>query len=415
MKPNPFLSLTGVVICFFLMAGSCSKSAVSPDRVDSSATGALRISAPFAEQTTQFAFDLAHQVVKEEGQTKNFLVSPLSLHIALGMLLNGADGQTAQEIQKTLRLNAQTLVEANQTYRNLTDNLPAVDPSVTFTLANSVWNRNTFPVETSFLNVLKQTFDAEASAQDFNDPGTVGKINSWASNHTNGRIPKVLDQIQPDNVMFLLNALYFKGNWKTPFDPEQTISSPFTLASGSQVNVPMMRMNDIFRRAFQPGFTAIELPYGNDKFAMTVLLPAESSTADAVLTKLDPATWTELQRTMTVSKLDFGLPKFTLNYAVNLNKALSTLGMPTAFTNQANFGKINAKQGLLLSFVKQNTYIAVDEKGTEAAAVTSSGMSTTSVQLPTLCDRPFVLVIHEKTSGTVLFVGKIADPTKTNS
>jgi serpin B len=117
---------------------------------------------------------------------------------------------------------------------------------------------------------------------------------------------------------------------------------------------------------------------------------------------------------MALSKLDFGLPKFTLNYAISLNKALSTLGMPTAFTNQANFSKINAKQGLLLSFVKQNTFIAVDEKGTEAAAVTTSGMSTTSIQLPTLCDRPFLLVIHEKTSGTVLFVGKIADPTKAN-
>jgi serpin B len=414
MKPTPFVSLTGLISVFFLVAGSCSKPAVSTVETDSTARGSLRISASFAGQTSQFAFDLAHQVVKEEGPAKNFLVSPLSLHIALGMLLNGADGQTAQEIQKTLKLDAQTLAEANETYRNLTDNLPAVDPGVTFTLANSVWNRNTFPVEASFLNVLKQTFDAEVSSQDFNDPGTVGKINAWASDHTNGRIPKVLDQIQPDNVMFLLNALYFKGNWKTPFDPEQTISIPFTLASGSQVNVPMMRLHSNFRRAFQPGFSAIELPYGDDKFAMTVLLPAESSTADVVLANLNQTSWTELQRNMALSKLDFGLPKFTLNYAISLNKTLSTLGMPTAFTNQANFSKINAKQGLLLSFVKQNTFIAVDEKGTEAAAVTTGGMSTTSIQLPTLCDRPFVLVIHEKTSGTILFVGKIADPTKAN-
>ncbi|QKZ11697.1 serpin family protein [Spirosoma sp. KUDC1026] len=415
MKPTPFLSLTGLIAVFFLMAGSCSKPAVTPSDTDSSATGALRVSASFAAQTSQFAFDLAHQVAKEEGQAKNFFVSPLSLHIALGMLLNGADGQTAQEIQKTLKLDAQTLAEANQTYRNLTDNLPAVDPGVTFKLANSVWSRTTFPVETSFLSILKQTFDAEASTQDFNDPATVGKINVWASEHTNGRIPKVLDQIQPDNVMFLLNALYFKGNWKAQFNPEQTVTLPFTLASGSQVNVPMMRLDGNFRRAFQPGFSAVELPYGDDKFAMTVLLPAENTTADAVLANLNQTSWTDLQRNMTLSKIDFGLPRFTLNYAINLTSALSTLGMPTAFTNKANFSKINAKQGLLLSFVKQNTFIAVDEKGTEAAAVTTGGMSTTSIQLPTLYNRPFVLVIHEKTSGTILFVGKIADPTKVNS
>lgn len=414
MKTNPFLMLVVVVASSLLTAIGCQNTIVKPTDPNSS-TGELRVSAPFAEQTTQFAFDIAKRVVAEEGPTKNVFISPLSLHIALGMILNGANNETAQEIQKTLKLDAQTLAEANQTYQNLMENLPNTDPKVTMKLANSVWYRNTFQVAASFQDVLKQTFKAQVSAKDFNNSSTVTDINTWASESTNGKIPKVIDQIQPDNVMFLLNALYFKGDWQTQFKTEQTIDAPFKLASGSETTVRMMRLEDTLRRAFRSNYAAIQLPYGSNKFAMTVLLPAESTTADALLSGFSSADWNQLQKDMQISKIDFGLPKFTLNYEITLNKALTAMGMPTAFTDRADFTKINPAGGLLLSFVKQNTFVAVDEKGTEAAAVTTGGITTTSMPMPTLCDRPFVFVIHEKTSGTVLFVGKIADPTKTNS
>ena len=411
MKISSFSLLTAVLTGFLLTALSCNTS-VSPGS-GSSPTGELRVSAPFADQTTRFAFDFARQVGAREDQANNLFVSPLSLHIALGMILNGANGQTAQEIQKTLKLDTQTLSQANQTYQNLLENLPAVDPNVTLQLANSVWIRNTYPVETSFQDLLKQTFHAQVSAEDFNNPATVGKINGWASQQTNGKIPKVIDQIQSDNVLFLLNALYFKGDWKTQFKPEQTIDAPFTLASGQKTTVRMMRLDTDLRRAFQPNYTVFELPYGSDKFAMTVLLPGPNTTADALLQTLTADDWTQLQKTMTPGKIDIGLPKFTLNYEIKLNDVLATLGMPTAFTNQADFTKINPGGKLFLSFVKQNTFVAVDEKGTEAAAVTTGGISVTSLPPTYLGDRPFVFVIHEKTSGTVLFIGKIADPTQT--
>lgn len=409
--------MTLAMTSFLVTAVSCQTSSVNPGPANAVPTGELRVSAPFVDQTSQFAFDLAKRVAKAGGESENLFISPLSLHVALGMILNGANAQTAQEIQKTLNLDAQTLAEANQTYQNLMVNLPAVDPKVTLQLANSVWYRNTFEVATTFQDVLKQTFKAEVSAQDFNDPATVGKINSWASEKTNGKIPKVLDAIQPDNVLFLLNALYFKGDWKTQFKPESTIDSPFRLVSGAERTVRMMRLDTEMRRAIRPAFTAFELPYGadNSKFAMTVLLPAENTTATNVLNSLTGTDWNQLQKDMTVSKVDIGLPKFTLNYEVKLNSILSDMGMPTAFTDRADFTKMNPKGNLLLSFVKQNTFVAVDEKGTEAAAVTTGGFATTSYKEPTLCNRPFVFVIHEKTSGTVLFIGKIADPTKTNS
>ncbi|WP_420149811.1 serpin family protein [Spirosoma sp.] len=412
MKTTLFSALTAVTAGVLVTAVSCQTSNVAPTPDTASE---LRVSAPFANQTTQFAFDVSQRVSGQEGQNKNVFISPLSLHIALGMILNGANGQTAQEIQKTLKLDAQTLTEANQTYQNLMENLPGVDPTVTLTLANSVWYRNTFSVENSFQSLLRQTFKADVSAQDFTDQATVGKINSWASEKTNGKIPKVIEQIQPDNVMFLLNALYFKGDWKTQFDPSQTVDAPFRLASGGTTNVRMMRLKTSLNHAYRSTFSAYELPYGSGKYAMTILLPASTSSADAIINSLNSSEWEQLQKDMKSGEIDFGLPKFTLNYEVTLNKALSAMGMPTAFTDQADFTKINSQGGLLLSFVKQNTFVAVDEKGTEAAAVTTGGVSVTSMPQPTLCDRPFLFVIHEKTSGTVLFVGKIADPTKTSN
>ncbi|WP_461090768.1 serpin family protein [Spirosoma gilvum] len=412
MKTTLFTTLASVTASVLLTTISCTNSNLTPD---TSTASELRVSAPFASQTAQFAFDVTKQVVAEEGQAKNVFISPLSLHIALGMIMNGANGQTAQEIQKTLKLDAQTLADANKTYQNLMENLPGVDSKVALNLANSVWYRNTFSVETSFQDLLKQSFQAEVSAQDFNDPATLNKINGWASQKTNGKIPKVLDQIQPDNMMFLMNALYFKGDWKTQFDAGKTVDMPFKLASGSTTNVRMMRLKTELNRASRPTYTAFELPYGSDKFAMTVLLPAESSSADALVNSLNDSEWTQLQKAMTSGTIDIGLPKFTMEYEIKLNKALSALGMPTAFTDAADFTKINAKGGLTLSFVKQNTFVAVDEKGTEAAAVTTGGISVTSAPMPVLCDRPFLFVIHEKTSGTILFVGKIADPTKTKS
>ncbi len=396
---------------FVLLGIGCTDSTLAPDTQNQ--TGQLKVPAAFADQTNRFAFDFAKRISQKEGAATNTFVSPLSLHMALGMILNGANGQTAQEIQKTLNLDAQTLSEANATYQNLIENLPTVDPRVTLALANSVWSRNTFPVEPSFQNLLKQSFRAEIQAEDFTSPATVGKINGWASQKTNGRIPKVIDQISDQDVLFLMNALYFKGDWKTEFKPDQTIDAPFTLTSGGQRTVRMMRLNTTLRRAFKPTYTAFELPYGAGNYAMTVLLPSQNTSADALIQSLNGASWTSLQSELTSGTIDIGLPKFTLSYEIKLNDVLTAMGMPTAFTDRADFTKINANGGLLLSFVKQNTFVAVDEKGTEAAAVTTGGISVTSAPLSYLCDRPFVFVIHEKTSGTVLFVGKIADPTQT--
>jgi len=385
---------------------SCTDHSTQPD----STAGGLRVSAPFATQTTDFAFDLLKRVNEQEKREVNTFVSPLSLHIALGMLLNGANGQTAQEIQKTLKLDAQTLTEANQTYANLMENLPGIDPKVKLTLGNSVWYRNNFTVETAFQDVLRQRFKAEVTPLDFTSPTAKDRINQWASDQTNGKIKTVIKEIKPEHVLFLLNALYFKGDWKTQFKTEKTVDMPFKLLSGGTKPVKMMRMNMPLRRIFRPTYTAFELPYANGNFAMTVLLPNANSSADALINTLNTAEWTAVQKGMTEGAIDIGLPRFTLEYEIGLNDVLSKMGMPTVFTDAANLSGINKNRGLKVDFVKQNTFVAVDEKGTEAAAVTSIGVVVTSLPASYLCDRPFVIMIHEKISGTVLFMGKIVHP-----
>ncbi len=415
MKTPPSLILAAFIVGLLVTALSCSTSTVAPD---SAPTGELRVSAPFAQQTTDFAFDFAKRVTVAEGATRNVFVSPLSLHIALGMVLNGANGPTAQEIQKTLKLDAQTLAEANQTYRNLLENLPAVDTKVQMGLANSVWYQNTFAVEKTFVDLLRETFKADIKAENFADAATPTRINTWVSEKTKGRIPKVLDQIRPDEVMFLINTVYFKGDWKTKFDADATADQLFTAADGTPKTVRMMRIKDAFRRATRANYEALELPYGADKFAMTVLLPNEGTTAEAVLNGLTSSEWAQLNSKLTSQLVTVGLPKFILkDLSYDLTGLLREMGMPTAFTDRADFSKLSAAERTYLTSVKQGTFVAVDEQGTEAAAATSVGVGVVSYNPDEFfdCNRPFVFVIHEKTSGTILFIGKVADPTKTKA
>ncbi|MGV3559269.1 serpin family protein [Larkinella arboricola] len=411
MRRVAFFSST-LAAAFFLTTASCqTENAPAPTQPGLKATPQARL---FAQKTNDFSFDFLKRVNEQEKKDENIFVSPLSLHMALGMLLNGAAGQTADEMKKAMHLDGVSLADANQTYEFLMQGLPTADPKVTTKLANSIWYRNGFSVEPSYFDATKKTFNAQISGEDFSNAAPViNKINQWASDNTNGRIKNVIQEIRNDHVLFLLNALYFKGDWKYPFDPQKTVDAPFKLASGSSKQVRLMTMTGGIRHAFRPTYGAFQLPYGNGTYSMTVLLPNENSSADALINNLNATEWAELQQSMKETKVAIGLPKFTLEYEAHLNDALSQMGMPTAFTDGANFTGISTKQGLKVSYVKQNTFVAVDEKGTEAAAVTSIGVEVTSMPPSLICDRPFVVLITEKETGSVLFMGKIMNPQTT--
>ncbi len=404
MKKLKTLTLAGAL---FMMAASCNE-----DNADSVKPNQLlkAIPATFADQTSEFAFDFLKKHNAEEKADKNYFVSPLSLHIALGMLLNGTDTKTKEEIQKSLRVSSDLAV-TNGIYKDLMEGLPNADPKVTNTIANSVWYRNTFSVEKSFLDVLKASFNAQTYAEDFTNTATVGKINNWASDNTNGKIKKVIEQIEPAHVMFLMNALYFKGDWKIPFKVENTRDENFAGTTGTK-SVKMMSMQEKVKYAKRSNYQALELAYGGGNYVMTIILPEGKTSVGEIINTMSASEWKSLNTTLAEQKVIVGLPKFTVEYETNLNSVLSKMGMPTMFTDLADLSKISPPAGKLkVGFVKQNTFVAVDEKGTEAAAVTTIGVELTSMPiLPEfICNRPFAFFISEKQSNTILFAGKIVN------
>lgn len=359
-----------------------------------------------------FAFDLLERVhAGEDGP--NVFISPLSASMALGMAMNGAGGETWSEMRDALRFGDLAEEEINAAYRGLLDLLLDLDRAVTVRIGNSIWSRQGFPFDTAFYDRVRDVFDAEVSELDFDDPASVDVINGWASEATNGRIEKVLDGIGPQHIMFLLNALYFKGTWTRQFDPDDTRPERFTLADGSDVDVPMMRLpqGGVLSTA-APDYQAIELPYGGGAYAMVIVLPAEDRTLGDVVKSLDAQAWESLVAGLDSADLEVRMPRFRLEYETLFNKPLQDLGMQRAFCDAlADFTRLTPMPNVYIEFVKQNTFVEVNEEGTEAAAVTTVGVAVTSAPPVFAVDRPFLFAIRERLSGTILFTGTIGDPT----
>ena len=344
-------------------------------------------------------------------QNDNVFTSPLSASMALGMAMNGAAGTTYDEMRSTLGFGAAaTETEIGESYKSLIALLRGLDPAVDFRIANSIWYRTGFPVNQSFLDAGRNWFDARASAIDFGSPTAVPTINDWVSTATAGKIPTILDTIRGDQVMFLINAIYFKGSWRTKFDPAVTIDAPFRGVGGEQPAKLMHREGTM--KYLQTGdFQAVDLPYGNNAYSMTVVLPNEGRSVDAVAASLESSPWTQWTAQFRDAEVDLHLPRFKLAWERGLIPDLQSLGMQAAFVpGGADFTRLSpAGRELFISVVKQKTYVDVNEEGTEAAAVTNVGISRVSmpVRVPFRVDRPFIFVLRERLSGTILFMGKI--------
>jgi serine protease inhibitor len=370
----------------------------------------VNISSDFAAKTSNFAFDFWRNLQADESVDKNYFISPLSLHIALGMLLNGADTDTKKEIQKVLGLENQSMEEINKTYLELIENLPKVDPKVVNTIASSIWQDKNFTSEQTFIDNLTSSFKARLYNEDFGNPATVDKINKWASDNTNAKIKKILEQIEPNQVMLLINALYFKGDWTKEFKTENTQKAEFVGTNNTKM-VDMMNQTTEFKYADLKDYQLVELPYGGEKYTMNIVLPKNTS-IENVVKNLNSSTWQSAQNSLTKRKVVVGLPKFKIEYSKKLNGILQQMGMVKAFSDQADLSKIAKPAGKLkVGFVKQDTFVAVDEKGTEAAAVTTIGIEVTSLPVypEIICNKPFAFLITEKTSNTIMFIGKVSN------
>jgi serpin B len=368
-------------------------------------------------RSNSFGISLFNEVAKNE--SGNLMISPLSANVALTMLLNGCAGSTYTQIHDMLGYGTLTLGEINESYQQLVSQLLTVDPEVTLALANAIWYRESFAVKPPFLDTMSNRYSAHVEALDFSLPAALNKINGWASDNTHGKIPKVLDEISPDAVMFLMNALYFKGTWTYRFDESKTSSQPFHLEGGSSVNVDMMCSTISGKMSFGSGYSALEMPYGQSNFSMVVVLPTGS--LSDFYTSFTYSTWgkiiADLDSTSSEAMLsvDVTMPKFKFSWETLLNNQLKALGMVDAFDPDiANLTGIS-NQSIYVNFVKQNSFIEVNEEGTEAAAVTTVGVFATSAggsgsPYVFRVDKPFIFAIRERTTNTLLFIGKIVDP-----
>lgn len=365
------------------------------------------------EADNRFAFKLFREIIAQENSGKNVFVSPLSIAMALGMTYNGARGATKDSMHAVLELEGMDIQEVNQAYRSLIDLLRDLDPKVEFRIANSIWYRLGLQVRQEFIDLNQQYFDAEVAGLDFNSPSAPQKINDWVDLNTNGRISKIVgDVIDPNTVMFLINAIYFNGDWTHQFDKERTAPSPFSRADGSTVTVPMMRHGEKipFRYAYAEGVQIADLSYGDGAYRMTIMLPPNVHSVDSLLHTITRERWNSWIDRLDSVEAFVEMPKFTLEYDIVLNDVLKALGMRNAFED-ADFSGITPG-GLFISKVKHKTFVKVDEEGTEAAAATSVVLND-SGRLEVIVDRPFIFVLRERLSGTILFMGKIMDPTAT--
>lgn len=400
-----------IVATICIMSINCSDSSTNPnaDIVRNLTTAEVKLT----ESDNKFGLKLFGKIVETE-QDKNIFISPLSVSMALGMIYNGADSTTLEAMHETLEYGDLTIQEVNESYRSLIELLTELDPKVIFDIANSIWYREGFPVENDFLTTNQDYFDAVVRALDFSSDDAADIINAWVNENTNGKIEKIVDKpIDPLTVMFLINAIYFKGTWTYEFDEENTTDDIFYLPDGSEKGCKMMSHQCDHNYFENEQFQAIDLPYGDAGFSMTILLPKPEVSTDSLIAQMNNDTWNSWLGSFSEQEVNLFLPKFKLEYEISLNDILSALGMSIAFEpGRADFTKINSDGNLYISEVKHKTFIDVNEEGTEAAAVTSVEIGRTSIGsgITMHINRPFVFAIRENHSGTILFIGKIVEP-----
>jgi serpin B len=413
MKNNVIVIITGLAA--FILAGSCSKNDnPEPNLTPKGIT--LTAEAPQAiESSNEFGIGLFTKIGKEEN--KNLMLSPLSASTALTMLLNGCGGDTYSQLQGTLKYPAgMTIEDINEAYKSLVEQLLQADPKVKLALANAIFYRTGFSVKAPFLAVMDNDYSAEIEGLDFSVPSALTTINKWASDNTNGKIPEVLKTIDNDAVMFIMNALYFNGDWSYQFDKSLTEERPFYPDGGNSTDVTTMNGEVGSKVTGGNGYKAIEMPYGRTNFTMVVIVPDENLNAfyPSFTSQLWNQITSELDGMDEFCKTKVFMPKFKFSYEKKLNDQLKSMGMVDAFIPyKADLSGIS-DNSIYVSFVKQNTFVEVDEEGTEAAAVTTIAILQTISMPPQtsqfVIDKSFIFAIRERTTNTLLFIGQVVNP-----
>ena len=418
---RPFRSLV-VPVSIAVVAGCADQAPTAPiTRLPRALTAS---ETHLVAASNDFAFRLFREVAGEQSPDSNLFISPLSVSMALGMTYNGAAGTTAQAMDTTLGFGGMTLDEVNHSYQGVIDLLRGLDSRVDFTLANSVWYKQDLALEPSFLDVTHTYFDAQVQSLDFSAPSASQTINDWVNAQTNGKIAEIVPGPIPDNlVMYVIDAVYFKGAWVTQFDPSLTKPGPFTLADGSTASVPMMSFANpaSVQIAYVAGVQLLDLRYGGGAYSMTIAMPDNPAAMDTLVAGLTRQRWDTWITALDSAPGQVAMPKFKLTYGLRMKDVLTALGVGVAFIpcdgrapDCADLTRMRSVRDLYVSEVLHKTYVDVNEEGTEAAGATEVAVATlNNASLWFVVDRPFLFTIRERFSGTILFLGRIMNPAAT--
>ena len=357
--------------------------------------------------TNDFSFNFFRQLSVAQKDT-NIFTSPLSASFALGMTMNGAANATLDQMRSTLAFGAATEPEINEGYKSLIALLRGLDNTIDIRIANGIWYRTGYTVKQSFLDAGRTYFDAQIAALDFSSAAAPKTVNDWVSTATAGKIPSIVTTLS-DIDMLLVNAIYFKATWRQRFDPAETRDEKFHGINGDE---PMRLMHHKSNVPFtsNASYSAVDLPYGDSAFTMTVVVPNNGVSLDAVSASLMKADgWNAMLGQMRPAQVDVFIPKLKLQWERRLNADLIMLGMPNAFDdNLADLSRL-AFEPSKISYVKQKAYVDINEEGTEAAVATAVGVvGVTALLDPQIrADHPFLFVIRERLTGTIMFMGRI--------
>lgn len=395
---------------------SCKKSTPTADKIQ---TITLPSGGPSViAANNQMAFDLLKATLQQDPADNNKLISPLSIYLALSMVYNGADNATKDSIAGALAISGMDINTLNTVCQALITQLPTEDSKVQLSIANSIWYRqNSYQPLAPFLGITKSDYAATVQSLNFNDPNSVKTINNWVAQKTNNKIPTILQTISPDELMFLIDAIYFNGAWQYAFKTADTYTDTFHLHNGTAKAVPFMQAQLKLSSYTDSSFRMIELPYGGGKtYSMYIAMPNDPQQSIGTFAALmDQAKLTAAIRKMDSMYMELEIPKWEYSYAVdNMQPELTQLGMGIAFTNAADFSKIYdpALVKVKISRAIHKTYIKVNEAGTQAAAVTAIGIIAQDVPaiFPFKLDHPFLYTIVERQTGAILFAGILNDP-----
>jgi serine protease inhibitor len=401
-----FFISTFFIACFI----SCNESLVH-NEIDTFSYSLNKAEKEILHSSQKFGLKLYKRIVNAQPDS-NVFISPLSISTALNMALNGAKGQTYDDMYRTMELDENSLREINEASKTLKDALENLDPEVKLSLANSVWYRDELTFQQTFMQAMVDYYYAHLEGCNFNDPATVTLVNHWVENNTNGMIDKIIDRIEPAEILFLINALYFKGTWQTEFNPESTIQGTFKTSENATAICDMMVQDETYHYFETQDFQSVDLPYGDGNFSMSIFLPKPDKDLNRLYYLLNEDNWNNWLGRYEEKDIRLMMPKFDLQYEIELKDVLAAMGMSIAFGGSADFTNLFAPGGIYIGKVFHKTAIKVNEEGTEAAAVTIIGFERSSAneKPQMIINRPFLYMIRENSTGTILFIGQVIDP-----